>query len=309
MNQKKTEVTRSRRALIITLLVAATSTSAFGIFGLGDIVYDPKLDATLNALHAQAEATKAYQVAQQIAEWSRQFQNMKEAISTAKEQVKAALDWHNYMEVIHGQWRRALPGLRDENTASICMAPVNIRAIGWGNIDDFKKVAATRTAADALDQLRLVLDARATSNDLGVLRDNIETVYGEVPVTQAGILVEAAHREIGSASAFTGQLNIAIQEKLENIRKLKEEINSGELAPGDIERKMVLVQAEEADIGLLQAQAINQSNRLAINQLGFQASQAGSAEINRLKDRSQRLEMLSGINFGLAYTPRNTGRH
>jgi hypothetical protein len=298
---------RRKRIILSSILICTISTTAFGIFGIGDIVYDPKLDATLAALHSQAEGTKLAIATENIAKWVEQLRSMQTAITTAKDQLQAARDWQGYMQIIHGGWKERLNGMADQNTVSICTAPINLQAIGWGGIDDFKQLAETRDAATALEQLRQVLDARARSTELSRIRDNLEVVYGDVPVTKNGLQVEAAYREMGTASAFSGELNIAIAEKLENIRQLKEEINSGVLAPGDLERKMALVAAEQVDVDLLQAQAINQSNRLAINQLGFQASTAGTVENNRLKERAQRLEMVGGINFGMKLHPRVKG--
>jgi hypothetical protein len=95
-----------------------------------------------------------------------------------------------------------------------------------------------------------------------------------------------------------------IEAKRERIAKLREEIESGDLAPGDLARQQTLIAAEQADLALLQTSATNLATRAAVQALGLSASQVGQLERSRIRDRAQRLQMGADVHFGLeAETP------
>jgi hypothetical protein len=105
---------------------------------------------------------------------------------------------------------------------------------------------------------------------------------------------------MGEAIAYGGELRQAITEKQGVIEGLKAEIASGELPPGDLERKMVLLQAEQIDVQLLLAQTVNQSNQLSVQQLGLQSQAAAAVEMNRLEERERRLALMQTVRLGMA---------
>jgi hypothetical protein len=272
-------------------MTRALTGTALGIFGIGDIVYDPKTEATLIGLHAKSETSKLSQFIEEMARW-------KEQIDSAREHISLFKKFQGYWEEIHGTWKKPLEVLKSAQADLINGGVIDTQGLGWGDENEFRKVATTRTAVDALDQLRAVLNSKANIAGLGKIRDSIEEIYGDVPVTRRGVAVEAAYREVGTATAFVGEVNKAIVEKRDNIARLKQQISSGTLAPGDIERIMTVIATEEADVALLQTQIMNQGNRLAVQTLGLQAGLIGNSEHARLRDRANRLEMMRRVRFG-----------
>lgn len=283
-----------RRTMIAAVIVLGGATAAAAF-----VVHDPASNAQNISLHGLLRTLERQLHNTHMAKVTDQIERAREQVTLASDQLKATLNWQQYMEVIHGAWRERLGMLADHRATLISTAPIDIRSLGWGSLDEFRELPQTQTAATALDQLRAVLDANSGAGLAGV-RADLETVWGDVPVTTNGVAVEAAHREMGAASVFVGELTQAIREKQQNMTQLKEEINSGDLPPGDLERKMIILAAEQVDVDLMTAQTINQSNRLAVHQLGFQAAGAGNMELGRLKDRANRLQMMGRVTFGLA---------
>jgi len=279
---------KKKNPLMVVAVILISSAGAFALIPAG-VVHDP-----ISNGGRMAEA------AAQIAMWTQQIEQTALLIRQTHAQIQQFKKFSDYRTMIDGAWGVALERLPDNAAANICVAPVNIKAIGWGGEDEFQKVlGVTNGALTALDQLRGVMDARPNAN-IAVIRDDLEAVWGDVPVTRAGLAVSAAHREMASATVFAGGLNQAIAEKRANIKRILDEVNSGMLVPGDLERRMVILEAEKADVDLMLAQTVNQSNRIAIHQLGFDSNRAGSAEMNRLRERSNMLRMQSSVSFGMS---------
>ncbi|MDQ3652348.1 MAG: hypothetical protein M3458_19165 [Acidobacteriota bacterium] len=285
-----TEPARKKRHPLLSLaLVLATGTTAVAQFGIPQIVYDPIHEAVT----AAGWVDQAVHMLEQLERLQRQIDN----------QIKWAdqfTEFDQYRKIIDGKWRAALGKLPGNITESLSRTSTPTEWGGW-QTDEFKKVNQTVVAAQALDELRRTLDNNRTSRQIWLkLRDNLETVYGDVPVTTNGISVEAAHREMATASMYAGDLYKALNEKQQNIHKLRADINSGTLPPGDLERYMTLLESERADADLLAIQTTNQGNRLVWHQLGLQAQIAGTAERNRLQDREDRLQLMGSIYFSPA---------
>ena len=225
---------KKHRPWLSIALVVATSTSAVAQFGVPQIVYDP--------IHETVTA----------AGWVKQAADMIEQLDRLREQIDNQIKWaeqftdfhelwDKYWREIHGKWKRVLARLPNEIAEDLSGIATAIELGGW-QTDEFKKVKQTIIAAQALDELRRTLDNNKSSRALWLkLRTNLETVYGDVPVTTNGISVEAAHRELATASMYAGELYKALGEKQENINKLRDQINSGTLPPGDLERYMTLL--------------------------------------------------------------------
>jgi hypothetical protein len=274
---------------LATALTFGCSGVGFAFLGVPTVVYDPKIEATMNAWYAKMESSAAAQHFKELTELLNQVQ-------LQKDQIAQFTDWRGYMQRIHGAWEEkiAVPDFRQ--TKNVQVGVLNLASVGWQNADEWRRLASTRGAADALDQMRAVLAAQRTNIDL---RETLEILYGDVPVTQNGAAVEAARRQMGEAIAYGGELRKALAEKQAVIEGLKQEIAAGDLPPGDLERKMVLLQAEQIDVQLLLAQTVNQSNQLGIQQLGLQSQAAGDAEMQRLRERENRLTMMQSSLFGM----------
>ncbi len=267
MRQRKMK-TRIAAAVMIVGLSASAS--------YGFIVFDPVLEQTVIALNVQSEMSKYQQFIETLLWIKNQYAHMKEM------QV--------YWERINGRWKDPLAILRDQQL-KIASRVINIRDLGWGRVDEFRRIPSTRQVADALDELQRVMDARADRQGLAGVRDHLEEIFGDVPVTRNGAAVEAAYRDMAATAAFTGEANKAIAELIVNADRLKADIERGGLAPGDIERYQVL----EADMRLraqtLQAQAMNHNNRLLFHAVGLKAAEEARLEKSRIKDRDQRLQI------------------
>jgi hypothetical protein len=280
-----------RRLFLATTLTLTLSVGGFAF--VGGIVHDPKLDASLTAWYAKMESSAAARHFKELTELVNQ-------VNAQREQIQQFSDWRGYMERIHGTWSEAVPIPDFRQTKNVQIGALDLAAIGWDDVAEWRRLASTRAAADALEQMRAALTAQRPNIDL---RETLDGVYGDVPVTQNGAAVEAARRQMGESIAYGGELRKALAEKQGVIEGLKAEIASGELPPGDLERKMVLLQAEQIDVQLLLAQTVNQSNQLGIQQLGLQSQAAGNAEMQRLAERENRLGMMQTARFGLALTP------
>ena len=284
------QMSKRRTVLNAALVIAIGYGTARALIpGVPTIVYDPTTHIESIAQHIET-----------IVQWAEQAQQMQEQIEHWKNYLREFKDFAKYREMIDGAWRRVWQRLPEKQTVTVCSTPIRIEWVGWTGVDEFKRIKETRSAAEALDELRLILDNRATSSSWAKMRDHLETVWGDVPVTTNGITVEAAHREMGTATAQAGEVYQAIIEKQKNIAQLKADITAGELPPGDLERKMTMIAAEQLDAELLMVQTANQNNRLAVHQLGFQAHAAGNAELNRLKDREHRLQLMGAVYFSPA---------
>lgn len=263
---------RLKARVAAALLIVALSASA----SYGFVVHDPTLNATVIALNARSEMSKYEQFIQTLLWIKNQYAQMRET--------------QRYWEQINGRWRDPLQVLRDQQIRLATMG-IDIRDLGWGRTDEFRRIASTRTVADALDELQRVMNARADRRGLAGVRDSLEEIYGDVPVTRNGAAVEAAYRDMAATAAFTGEANRAIAELLANADRLRADIERGGLAPGDIERYQVL----EADMRLraqtLQAQAMNYNNRLLIHSVGLRAAEEARLERSRIRDRDQRLQL------------------
>jgi hypothetical protein len=277
-----------RRLVLATALTCGCSGVALAF--LPTIVHDPKLDASLTAWYARMESSAA-------AHHFRQLTELINQVNAQREQIQQFADWRGYMERIHGAWEERIPLPAFRQTKNVQIGTIALATIGWDDVDEWRRLASTRDAADALDQMRAVLAAQRTNIDL---RETLETLYGDVPVTQNGAAVEAARRQMGESIAYGGELRRALVEKQAVIEGLKQEIAAGDLPPGDLERKMVLLQAEQIDVQLLLAQTVNQSNQLGIQQLGLQSQAAAAVEMNRLTERERRLDLMQNVRLGMA---------
>lgn len=280
-----------KRKLIITsavLLLVVLSVPAWAVIP----VEDGPLYLLLKALHMQAETSKAAQAAKQLTEAINQVKSIQTLITNFK-------DYRAYLEVINGKWAQRIPGA--DKLASMMMrdSPGDLRNLGW-DAEIFQRISSVRTKGQAMRELRQLLDAEISKQSLERVRDSVEEVYGEVPVTAGGVPVEAAYREMATVSARVGESTIAIEAKRERIAALREQIESGELAPGDLQRMSTLIAAEVADLSVLQTAAINNATRASVQALGLEASGAGRVERARIRDRAQRLQMGADVHFGLA---------
>lgn len=203
--------------VVVALMIVALSASASYAF----IVHDPILERTVMALHTRSEMSKYQQFIETLLWIKNQYAQMKET--------------QRYWEQIHGRWKDPLAVLRHEQIRSAAQI-INVRDLGWGRLDEFRRIASTRTAADALDELQRAMDARIDALALRQVRDHLEEIFGDVPVTRTGAPVEAAYRDMAATVAFTSEANKAITELIANADRLKAEIERGGLAPGDIER-------------------------------------------------------------------------
>jgi hypothetical protein len=278
-----------RRILLSGGLILTFSGVGFALLGVPTVVYDPKVETTMNAWYAKMESSAAAQHFKELTELLNQVQ-------LQKDQIAQFTDWQGYMRKIHGVWDEKIAVPDFTRTKNVQIGAISLQSIGWGNLDEWRNGAATRGAADALEQMREILNAQRPAIEL---RETLETVYGDTPVTQNGAAVESARRQMGESIAYSGELRRALAEKQSVIEALKQEIASGELPPGDLERKMVLLQAEQIDVQLLLAQTVNQSNQLTVQQLGLQSQAAGNAEMQRLSERENRLRMMQSSLFGM----------
>lgn len=252
---------------------------------------DVALIAVLERQHREAEASKWYQHGAKITEMINQ-------IRAIQNLTQNFTDYRAYIEVINGKWAQKIPGMERIGTLLNRDTPGDLRNLGW-DLELFDRVVHLRSKGAALRELRSVLDAEASRRGLSQMRESIEEIYGEVPVTAEGVPVEAAYREMATVTAQVGESTKAIEENREEISALLEEIESGELAPGDIERMSAVLGAKQIELSILQTAAINNATRASVQQLGLAATERRERVQAAITDRQSRIRMAQNLHFGL----------
>lgn len=263
------------KLLSACLSVVLAATSALALIP-AVVVYDPV-----------SNTTRIVEAAAQIAKWAEQLREMREAY----EQFDR---FSEYRKVIDGKWKDALQKVLRDYAGEALEGTPSLTGLGW-KVEDLRRPTSAR---NALENLRRVMDG-APLGDSKKVRDGLDIIYGEAPQTSEGLSVEQAHREIAVAIKSSGNLRLAIGEKQGNIERLRKQVEAGGLTPGDVERQRAQLATEEAEVGLLTAAAIDNSNRLQAASLGLQAHAQTNAELQRLRERTRRLSMMGGVNFGL----------
>lgn len=252
-NVTKPNVVRNkRRFLLVTGIVLAFSTVAFGQI----IVHDP--------------------------------QHMRSNILSFAKELVQHITHLNYITDMNGKWMSKLE-IIDKIEAEAAAKGIPIDKLGWDKVR-FAKDKATQLSADALDDLNKIVEGKAKTSDLGSLQKDLEQIYKPAPVTTAGAKSEHALREMAASTAFINQSQKAITEAQKNIDKLQKDIESGNLKPGDLERYQVLVASYQTQIQTIQTQANNQALRQHVAQTGLMANEATNRENNRLKNRYEMLQ-------------------
>jgi hypothetical protein len=154
---------RPRRGRILTLTLAFVATSGVGFAFVGGIVHDPKLDASLTAWYAKMESSAA---ARHFKEWT----ELVNQVNAQREHLRQFADWRGYMERIHGTWNESVPLPAFRQTKSVQIGTIALHSIGWDNLDEWRRLPATRDAADALEQMRAVLNAQRPPIELRAAR-------------------------------------------------------------------------------------------------------------------------------------------
>lgn len=209
----------------------------------------------------------------------------------------------NYITEMNGQWMSKLEIL-DKVEIIAASKGIPIDKLGWGKLKRFTQEKATQVSAEALDDLQKIVEGKANTSDLGNLQKDLEQVFKPAPVTTAGAKSEYAIRQMAAGSAYINQSKKAIDEAQKNIKKLQNDIGSGNLRPGDLERYQVLIASYQAQIQTWQGESSNQVLRQQIAQTGLMANEATTKEDNRLRHRYEMLQ--TPKLFQASLKPRNS---
>lgn len=245
---------RAFTAIVFGLILLGSSVAAFAALP----VYDAKVDITLN-------------------------KNFIETITNLVSQLKQMQATQRYFELVDGGWfnKLEIPDVVKTRAAAL---GIPIDKIGFPD-GKYKGKPATKASAIALEELRKVITGQADDSEMGNLRNDIEMIHGSAPATTAGVKVDAAYAQMAQVAATSGATQKAIMELQIQIKDITDEIKSGDLPPGDLERMKVLLEAKQADLKGLELQLDTQRNLLGMHQLGISASQEARIENSRLQER------------------------
>ncbi len=277
-----------KRNIIIASLLLASAGTAYGIVM---VVTDPALTKLVAVQHISSEKIRAAQFVRQITEAVNQ-------IKAIQALTKDFGDYRNYLAIVNGKWAQKVPGMAKLASMLNKNSPGDLRNLGW-DLTVFDRARHLKTKGQALRELRSILDAEANKREFAQVRESIMEVYGEVPVSAEGVAIEAAYREIATVSAKVGESTKQIELKRERIIDMREEIESGTLAPGDIERMQSVLATEAAELSILQTDAINNATRAQVQSLGLAAGDKSERVRGAIQDRETRMEMSRSLQFGL----------
>ena len=219
-------------------------------------------------------------------------------LSQEVKQVQEAIRKYEYDRRMHGAWEAARMQLPSNITRMPLIGTINLTALGWES--EFAKNPAASHLDQAMQATRQVLNG-TDPQQFGSLNSSLGVLIGKAPVTEKGAVTEFVRQEVGSQMMLNSQINAAIAEKLRNIDFLRSRINSGTDTPGDLERDMVILASEQADLQLLQIRTQASTNRVNMVNLMLANRQSGDVERDRVAESQNRLALMgAAASFALA---------
>lgn len=201
-------------------------------------------------------------------------------------------DFDRYRRWIDGEFQTVRSRLAGEWTQTIQAG--NLDAIRYGAAAPFAGTARARELEQAIQSVRRVMNGTDISA-VGQVGPAVRALVGVSPESLVGARTKAAAREIEAQIAWVNRINTAVAEKRTNIEFLRARINSGRLRPGDLQRDITILAAEQADLQTLQIQAENAATRVALQNLSLQTAETNSRELERIEDSRQRLHLMQGV--------------
>lgn len=222
-------------------------------------------------------------------------------IQGLRDNVVAVQNFHKYSVFRDGRWMDPL-SMKDPQVklASIGQFVSNL---GWDGVSKLAGRPETKEIAKALGDIQNIVEGKRGNH--GRLRDLLETVYGEVPVTQTGAAVEGAYRDMAASAAHVDEVKQAVDELRQNADDYKKKIESGELTPGDIERYTLIEQHFRMRAQALELQNQNYQNQMMMRMLGLQAGETASREQRRLQNVEMNQQMMGVVRFSPKRVPGN----
>lgn len=208
-----------------------------------------------------------------------------------RDNIMAVKDFHKYSIFRDGRWMDPLK-MKDPQVR-VASIGKEISQLGWGGSTKFGD--KMQEIERALDSYQQIVEGRGGSQ--GELRDLIEVMYGEVPVTRTGASVEGAYRDMAAAAAQTDEIKKAVKEMRDNADEYKAKIESGTLTPGDIERYQLIEEHFRMRAQALELQNQNFNNQMVARMLGLQAGETATREQRRLKNAEQNVTLMGTIRF------------
>ena len=258
---------RIRNSIIscLILLVSGTVTYTYGVVA---VVHDPK------------------HTVETIAGFAKTVQGL-------RDNVVAVKDFHKYSIFRDGKWMDPLQ-MKDPQVR-IASIGQEIAQLGWGGGSPFGGRNDTKGIEQAMQELQRIVEGGGGNH--GRLRDVLETIYGEVPVTKTGASVESAYRDMAAASAHVDEVKKAVDELRKNADEYKGKIEGGTLTPGDIERYTLIEQHFRMRAQSLELQNQNYNNQMTMRMLGLQAGETATREQRRLKNVDMNQQLMGVVRF------------
>lgn len=266
---------RFKKFLISMLIILVSGTITY-TYGLGMIVHDPQ--HTLETISGFAKTVQGL-----------------------RDNVTAVKDFHKYSVFRDGRWMDPLQ-MKDPQV-KLASIGQEIGRLGWGGSSKFGQNPDTRLIETALTDLQNIVEGKGGNH--GNLRNTLETIYGEVPVTRTGASVEGAYRDMALAAAHTDETKKAVDELRQNADDYKKKIESGELTPGDIERYTLIEQHFRMRAQALELQNQNYQNQMMMRMLGLQAGETATREQRRLENKNMNEQMMGVVRFSPKRVPEN----
>ena len=264
------------KMFVISCLIVLLSGTLTYTYGLGMIVHDPS--HTIETISGFAKTLQGL-----------------------RENVVAVKDFHKYSIFRDGRWMDPLQ--MTDPQVKIASIGQEVVRLGWGNSSPFGEKADMRLIEAALQDLQKIVEGK--SGNHGKLRDTLETIYGDVPVTRTGAAVEGSYRDMAASAAHVDEVKKAVDELRQNADEYKAKIESGQLTPGDIERYSLIEHHFRMRAQALELQNQNYNNQMMMRMLGLQAGETATREQRRLQNVEMNQQMMGVVRFSPKRLPGN----
>lgn len=270
------------KILIGLLVLLGSAKTSWGIVGFME-VWDPKLEATIAAISKEQKITEV--------------EHFVKTLTQLQDQYKQAQEFRQYWENIHGNWKDPLVVLKNARIIAATNG-IDIKQLGWAE-DVFSKAQGLSSKGEAINSIQKIIKGESEANNLSGMRDSVEEIYGDVPVTSGGAQVELAYQKYGEVMAQSGENKKAIDELLKDTEEIEKKMSDGGITPGNLDRYQKLLDVKKTRIAILQTKSADLNNQLQAIDMGMKASEKGAIERDAIKEREDR----RGITKLMIFSP------